>query len=286
MADIRETISADAMNPYFVDAQLMKRFSLRLAAVYGLPDEYRIKYLPPGAEDPQEKTLTLCSHNAVHKVVFSHFSSPPLEFEILTEKDTALLTVSTFVYYDKVDYFRSFMDSCFLEIKDKGINNLILDLRGNGGGDPFCSTILLSYLQKQPVRYFAEPYGKYTEFAEPLPLPKNHFSGNLYTFIDGSCGSTNGHFCALLKYHGLGKFIGTPSGSTYKCNAGKDTEFRLENTQLIVTIGRSTYAAAVQNMDKSAPLMPDVLVNETLDDFLQHRDRFLLAAFEQIEKRK
>ncbi len=284
MSDIRSTISADALNPYFVDAKLMQRFSLRLAAIYGLPDQYKLKYLPPEVEKSQEKILTPCSHDAVQKVVFSHFSSPPLQLEIMPEKDAAIMTVSTFSYYARVDYFRSFMDSCFQQIKQQGINNLILDLRGNGGGDPFCSTILLSYLQKEPVRYFAEPYGKYEEFAKPLPLPEDHFTGNLYTLIDGSCGSTNGHFCALLKYHNLGKFIGTPSGSTYKCNAGKDTEFRLQNTQMIITIGRSTYAAAVENMDKSAPIMPDVLVNETVDDFMMNRDRFMITAFEQIRK--
>jgi len=279
---LRKIISADAQNPYFINAQMMERFPLLYTSAFGLPDQYEIIYLSPGNTKSEIKTLTPTSHESVRQVVFSDFNSPPLDFEVVNEKNTAIMRVPTFIYYDKVEYFRNFMDSCFHLIKKKGISNLILDIRGNDGGDPFCSSILLSYLQKSPIPYFAEPYGKYRSLSDPLPIPKDNFNGNLYTLIDGSCGSTNGHFCALMKYHRIGKFIGTPSGATYKCNAGKDTEFRLINTQMIITIGRTTYSAAVTNMAKTA-ILPDIFVHETHDDFIYYRDVFLETAFEQIE---
>jgi len=285
ITDLRKITSADAMNPYFIDSQLTKRFSQFYASCYGLPDGYEVTYLSPGSVTAKTRELTPTDDESIRKVVFHHFSNPPLEFDILEEENTAILTVYTFAYYTEVDYFRSFMESCFSTIKTREIENLILDLRGNGGGDPFCSTILLSYLEKEPVPYFAERYEKYEAFVEAIPLAEDHFSGNLYILVDGSCGSTNGHFCALLKYHGLGTFVGTPSGATYKCNAGRNTELRLPNTQLIITIGRSTYAAAVRNMDKAAPIMPDILVHETLDDFLKGRDLFMEKALEDIRKR-
>lgn len=282
MEQLRIITSADALNPYFIDARIMSRFSMFYASIYGLPDQYEVKFLPPGLLKPEKKVLTPADHESVREIVFSHFNSPPLGFEILEEKNTAVITVNTFIYYDKVYYFQHFMDSCFHLIKERGIDNLILDVRGNSGGDPFCSSILLSYLQKNPVPYFAEPYGRYSSLANPLPLPDDHFDGNLFFLIDGSCGSTNGHFSALLKYHRIGTFIGTPSGSTYKCNAGRNTEFRLANTQMIITIGRSTYAAAVQDMVNTA-IMPDIYVHETYSDFLENRDAFLETAFTHIE---
>ncbi len=283
LEELREITSADAFNPYFIDAQMMKRFSMFYASVSGFPEEHEIRYLLPGSKAPEVKKLTPAHIDAVRGVVFSHFNSPPLKFEVLAEKNTAVMTVSTFIYYNKVDYFRNFMDSCFRLIRERAIGNLVLDLRGNGGGDPFCASILLSYLQKSPAPYFAEPYGKYAELAQPVPLPENHFCGNLYTLLDGSCGSTNGHFCALLKYHHTGIFIGTPSGSTYQCNAGKNTEFRLPNSTMIITVGRSTFSAAVHDMDKAAPILPDIEVNETCQDFLENRDPFMEKAMEQIE---
>ncbi|MBN1821262.1 MAG: hypothetical protein JW833_11120 [Prolixibacteraceae bacterium] len=281
LAQLRKTTSGDALNPYFINAQLSQRFPLFYSSCYGLPDEYIINYLPPGSTVPEVRQLIPANYDTVNDQVLFHFHNPPLGFKILEGKDAALMTIPSFIYYDRVDYFRNFMDSCFTLIHTKGINNLILDVRGNTGGDPFCSSILLSYLQTEEVPYFSEPYGRYQPLSEPLPLPENHFNGNLYTLIDGSCGSTNGHFCALLKYHHFGKFIGTPSGATYKCNAGRNTELRLSNTQMIITFGRTTYAAAVKNMDTSA-ILPDIQVEETYEDFLTGKDVFVETALKEI----
>jgi hypothetical protein len=57
---------------------------------------------------------------------------------------------------------------------------------------------------------------------------------------------------------------------------------RLKNTQMIITIGRSTYAAAVKDMVKTA-IMPDIYVKEKYDDFLENRDPFIEKAMEQID---
>jgi len=286
IADLQLITPADAMNPYFIDSQLSHRFSQFYTSMYGLPDGYEVTYIKPGTSDPTTKNLTPTDDPSVREIVFRHFSNPPLEFEILEDENSAILTVYTFAYYTRVEYFQSFMDSCFSKIKEKKIENLILDLRGNSGGDPFCPTILLSYLESEPVPYFAERYGKYSDFADPIPLAENHFTGNLYTLIDGICGSTNGHFCALLDYNNIGTFIGTPSGATYKCNAGKNTELLLPNTQMIITIGRTTYSAAVENMDKAEPIIPDILVHETADDIAVGRDVFMEAALKEIQKNK
>ena len=280
---LRQITPGDALNPYFKDAQLTHRFSMFFASLYGFPERYKIRFAPPGRKSFEDSILSPAHIDSVRAVVFSHFQSPPLEFEILEEFNCARMTISTFVYYDKVDYFRDFMDSCFHLIHDLQVNNLILDLRKNGGGDPYCAADLFSYLQPEPSVYFAESYRGYQELASPIPMPAYPFKGNLYTLIDGSCGSTNGHFCALLKHHRIGKFVGTPSGATYKCNAGRDTEFQLENTGMIVTIGRSTYAVAVQDMDKSSPIMPDIAVKENYKIFLEGRDQFIEAALLEIE---
>lgn len=44
LEQMRKIASADALNPYFIDSQIMKCFSLLFASVQGLPDQYRIKH--------------------------------------------------------------------------------------------------------------------------------------------------------------------------------------------------------------------------------------------------
>jgi len=281
LSEMRENISADALNPYFVDSQIEKRFPLVYSRRFGFPDSYTISYSVPYKNNSLTNDLVATEIETVRNSVFSNWRHPKLIFELLNE-NVAYMKVRTFIYYDRVDYFKSFMDSCFQIIKDKRTENLILDLRGNDGGDPFCSVILFSYLEHEPVPYFLEKYGKYSDLADPIPLAKNNFNGNLYTLLDGYCGSTNGHFSALLKYHKIGTFVGTPSGSTYKCNAGRDTQRRLDHTDIILNFGRNTFSAAVEGMDKTSPIMPDYPVKITYKDFWDGNDIFMETALKLI----
>jgi len=277
--------SADAFNIHFRKSQLERRFSLLYSRRYGFPEHYTVLFSSLGKVEMSEKTLDPVSVSEVKKVVFDNFHHPPLELDIREDINTAIMKIKTFIYYDRVPYFTSFLDSSFTLIKENKIQNLILDLRNNDGGDPFCSAPLFSYLQSEPLPYFAEPYGKYSDLAKSLPLPENRFEGSLYTLIDGRCFSTNAHFCALLKYHKIGKFIGTPTGANYKCNAGKNTEYILPNTGILLNIGTQTYATAVKDMDKMQPLIPDYLIVETFEDFINHRDVYLDKAYQIINKK-
>lgn len=284
--ELRTITSADALNPHFIDSQIEKRFAMFYASVFGFPDKYEIIYFLPGKKTRVTADLYPTDIGSVRNVIFANFNHPPLGLEFLEDQSTAVMTIKTFSYYDRVDYFRDFMDDAFLTIKNKGIKNLILDLRENDGGDPFCSVILYSYLERQAAPYFAEPYGKYAELADPIHVAPNHFSGRLFILLDGRCGSTNGHFSALLRYHRIGEFVGTPSGSTYKCNAGSNTEVRLDKTRLILTFGRSTFAAAVEGMDKASPIMPDHPVQVKYQDFLDGKDVFMETALDLLLKLK
>lgn len=283
IAEMRANYSADAMNIHFINSQIERRFSLIYARRFGFKEKFQIKYSPPNTKKSVCAELSAASQSSVRSVVFHNFHHPPLEMEIINTQ-TVLLTIPTFIYYDKVSYFTHFIDSCFALIKEKDIQNLILDLRGNDGGDPFCAAPLFSYLQKEPEPYFEKPYGKYAELAQPLPLPENHFTGDLYTLIDGRCFSTNGHFSALLKYHHIGKLIGSETGATYICNAGRNTEIQLDNTKILLYFGRSSFSAAVKGMDKTKPIIPDYPVKENYQDFLHKKDAFMEKALELINQ--
>ncbi|MCK4653933.1 MAG: hypothetical protein KAU01_05775 [Candidatus Cloacimonetes bacterium] len=284
--EMKANYSADALNENFILSQIQRRFSLIYARRFGFPEKFTVTYALPGRKTRATAELQPANLRAVRAVVFENFNHPELEFGIMEEKSTAIMTIQTFIYYDSVPMFKAFLDSCFKEIHEKKIANLILDLRSNDGGDPFCAAPLFSYLEHEPVPYFAESYGKYSRLADPIPLAENHFTGNLFTLIDGRCNSTNGHFCSLLKYNKIGKFIGTEGGATYKCNAGKNTQIHLKNTKIMLFFGRSTYAAAVKEMDKTRGILPDYTVEQTYRDFLDGKDTILEYTFELIKSLK
>jgi hypothetical protein len=265
--DLMTSYSSDGQIKQFRFAQIEKRFPMAYARYYGFPEKYIITYALPGRKTRETKELI----TAVRKIVFGNFNHPPPTLRIFPGKNTAVLKIPSFIFYDRVGYFSNFIDSSFIEIKNKNIKNLILDLRGNDGGDPFCAVPLFSYLESRPVRYFVEEYGRYSDFAKPVPLALNRFTGNLYTLIDKHCGSTNGHFCALLKYNGIGKLVGEEGGSTFKCNA-RTEEFTLENTKMIVNIARATFYAAVEGMDKTKGVEPDYFAEQTYKDYLDGKD--------------
>ncbi len=284
--EMKKNYSADAFNEHFILSQIERRFSLIYARRFGFPKKFSVMYALPGRKTKETKEIRSANIQAIRAVVFDNFNHPELEFEIIEEKNIAVMTIQTFIYYDRVPMFKEFLEKSFKEIEDKKIQNLILDLRGNDGGDPFCAAPLFSYLESEPVPYYVESYGKYSELAGLIPQAEHRFKGNLFTLIDGRCNSTNGHFCSLLKYHKIGEFIGTEGGATYKCNAGKDTQFNLNKTGIMLYLGRSTFAAAVENMDKTHGILPDHYIEQTYKDFLIDIDSILEYTFDLIEKRK
>ena len=202
----------------------------------------------------------------------------------LKDELTALLTIRTFAYYDDNKGFNRFIDSSFQVINERNIKHLIIDLRGNDGGDPFCSTHLLSYLQKKPVIYFREPYGRYARLNKPLPMAENPFKGSQYYLIDGMCFSTTGHITSLLNYYGLGTFIGEETGATYSCNdASHDT--KLKHTGYRLQSARGTFATAVIGFPFDQGILPEHPVRQSVDEVIRNHDAVLEYTLELINKK-
>jgi C-terminal processing protease CtpA/Prc len=180
-----------------------------------------------------------------------------------------------------VENFKSFIDSSFTVLKEKNINKLILDLRHNDGGDPFCSASLLSYLEKDSLVYFKKASRGYRELMKPVPRAENAYEGDLIVFMDSRCFSTNGHLCSLIKYHKLGTIIGKPSSGNYICTNSKRVD--LVNSGIMVYYGSRGYATAVE-MDRAKPIMPDIRIEETMESYLNGRDLYMEKAMEVFSK--
>ncbi|MEJ2105146.1 MAG: S41 family peptidase [Ignavibacteriaceae bacterium] len=261
--------SADGFNSSYRQTKVAQNFSVKHAFAYGFPENFTVEFITPINKQKLEKSISPVSKETIDKSKKKHAE---LSFKQIEGVNAGLLTINTFGYYGEVEMFHNFIDSVFHEIHKQDIKNLILDLRGNGGGDPFCASYLWSYLQPEPLPYFEDHYGKYDTLANPIPKPKYNFKGELFTLIDGNGFSTTGHFCGLLKYHKVGTFIGSELGSTYTCT-GNATYPRLKNTGIMVGTARvRRYTAAVKNMNPLKGVLPDYFIELTQNDIIAGRD--------------
>lgn len=269
---LRSLSSADGFNPSYRTAMVEKHFSGKYARFYGQPEAFLVEFRAPGSKKVEEARLKPVNLAQIDQ---AKPSQNDLSLKEVMDGQTALLTINTFAYYSEVEMFRTFLDSVFCLIDEKQIQNLVLDLRGNSGGDPFCASYLWAHLQPEPLPYFEDHYGRYDTLANPVPLAPRPYNGKLYTLIDGGCFSTTGHFVGLLKYHGVGKFVGTESGATYTCT-GNATYPGLDETGIMVGTARvMRYTAAVQNMDPRRGVMPDFPLLPKPEDLISGRDAVL-----------
>ncbi len=272
--------SADGFNSSYRQAKVSQNFSVKYAFAFGFPESFIIEYIAPNSKKILQKEIVPVSKETIDKSKSNHAE---LSFRQIEESSIGILTINTFGYYGEVQMFHNFIDSVFQEIKNMNIKNLILDLRGNSGGDPFCASYLWGYLEPEPLPYFDDHYGRYDTLANPVPKPKNNFNGELFTLIDGQGFSTTGHFCGLLKYHKTGTFIGSELGSTYTCT-GNATYPPLKNTGIMIGTARERrYTAAVKNMNPMEGVLPDYYIDITQNAIIEDKDPVMDFTLSLIE---
>ncbi|MFZ4544836.1 MAG: S41 family peptidase [Saprospiraceae bacterium] len=202
--------------------------------------------------------------------------SKDLCLEILEGK-TAVLTISSFNYYEWNNYsvFKAFLDSSMTVVKNKKIENLIIDVRYNRGGSQHPSIYLLQHLMDKSFTYYskAESEGKIdkTYGEEKFQPLENRFKGKVYFLIDGNGNSTTGHFMSLVKVHNLGTIIGEELGSNQFCTAGQ-TLFRLRHTKFVVSSANNTHVSTATKLPDAIGILPDFYVTQSIDDYLNKVD--------------
>ncbi|QIP15083.1 peptidase S41 [Spirosoma aureum] len=196
----------------------------------------------------------------------------------LTHKDsnTAVMTIERF-WADKSDPdFSSFLKDSFREIKQKGIQNLVLDLRHNEGGEESWGVLLATYFAEKPFRYYdhirvrqkkkysfpvwtSKLYMKFRWLAvkkqgdgyvftkqRGLKMQKPNrdaYHGNLYALINGTSFSVTSEFAARLhadrkSRSGGVTFVGQETGGGYKLDtSGLFAITQLPNSKIDLGIG-------------------------------------------------
>lgn len=279
-----ETISSDGLNQTYKYAK-MNRLDYGLFPGYAeFPDTYHIIYVD--RKDSLEKKIVIeaLTHEEIIEARKSQFSKNweyrPFEFKLIDSSSTAILTVRDFVGYSNKD-FQNFLTNGFEAVHQNEIQNLIIDVRNNDGGDPSHATAILSYLTDTPYIYFPPHVLGYWSLKKPIePHPLN-FKGKTFVLMDGGCFSTTGHFLSMIKYNQWATLIGEESGGSYICY-GCVENYTLPNTKLILNCARCVYRANVHGFNRERGIMPDIEVKPKIEDLIQNRDTVMEFVLEIV----
>ena len=205
-------------------------------------------------------------------------------YESKIHNNYAVLTIHVFSK-EKSKKFNAFLDDFFLKLKEQNISNLIIDIRGNFGGNADMAKALLSHLITEKLDYFncALPllfnlFG----YQKPVSPATVTFSGKTVLLTDGACFSTTGHFCALIKYHHLAILVGSKTAGTYICaDSSKDTA--LKNTRIRLHYSTRTYKVSAEGLSDQNGIEPDIDISPTIEDILNNRDVQMQRGLEALE---
>jgi len=205
-----------------------------------------------------------------------------VETHIEVDQGYAVLTVR-FFDYGPLDSLQALLDPFFRELARGNIDHLILDLRGNDGGNADASAWLLSRLLGEPFRYFSRQSSfLMRDLKEVQTIPDHSFDGQLYVLIDGGCVSTTGHFCAHLKDKSDAIFIGERTGASGVCNGGF-REYRLKNSGIRVQMPHTRFIADIDRPLPGHGIQPDEEILMTVADLLADHDPVMDKAKQLID---
>jgi C-terminal processing protease CtpA/Prc len=179
--------------------------------------------------------------------------------------------------------YHEFLESSFSQLKIEQTKNLIIDVRGNGGGNDHYGATLVSYIASSSFGYFNsievtnayDGYGDIEEIAGKRYMlshqdlakqqpNKNRFAGKVFILADGGSFSTTADFVSISKNIGAATIVGLETGGGACGNtSGNSKSITLKNTGIAMRIQMWRYSSAI---DKDIPcghgVIPDYIVTD------------------------
>ncbi|MCB0547619.1 MAG: hypothetical protein KDD19_08520 [Phaeodactylibacter sp.] len=176
--------------------------------------------------------------------------------------------------------FKKEISRIFRQINQYQINNLIIDVRDNQGGDPKNSRFLLSYLLDRPFE-LVEGYKKVNgdslvstrgpQMGYHNPK-KERFHGTVVVLINGGSFSNSAIFCSSLRKYNRASFVGEETGGSEFIIAGHTKSIELPNTKIQVEISTLQYLIKDYSNSELAGIKPDYEIKPTVNSLIQGKD--------------
>ncbi len=272
----------------------------------------RLRVRPPGSarvETFDVATIDLATRRSL--LVAEAESDDPIWTLAYPRPQTALLTMPNWALYDSSWDWRGFLDQSFAEIAARGVTKLIVDIRGNEGGND-CGDLVAARLTDTPIA--REGYARRTRYRQtPERLnqyldtwdrsfrnwgddavarddgffdlrgesdvdqiePRGpRFRGSVDVLTDAQNSSATFQFANCIKANRLGRLIGAPTGGNQRgINGGAFFFLRLPASGLEADVPLIGRFPLTPKPD--AGIEPDVAIALTREDIANGRDAAL-----------
>ena len=291
------------------------------------PYEYTVSFIPHNEKLPKKMRLEALTNDSINSIRISRYKKSNADDKLLTYRqinnNTGLLTIKSFNIYahkNNGENYNHFLDSSFAQIKTDSIENLIIDLRDNGGGRTPFGMLLYSYLTEKSFSYIDSTFvndfwdcsysdnflriprieydersyiqlnkERYLVNTYPLQycniIPDNNFTGNVFVLINGGSISCTGLFCSVARKNDRAIFIGEESGSAYGGFSADPFVILLPNTLFKVLISGMKFQVSTSG-DLSRGVIPDYQIQPSIEDILNNRDIELEYTLDLISKQE
>lgn len=315
--NFRTLYGADFNNPYSKNYYAVNRFGTYYARWYDIKDSievvsHRNRFAPIDRTVllfPEPKAA-LDTTKARYKDAFRK----NFDYKIIDSANhTGHLDITSFVGNRKIlnindVKFKKDLKRTFKTIEEDSIQNLVLDLRGNGGGNIVNVKRLLNYLLEEPYDFYdtisvsKQNFNKIFKPYLVLPYlggriyfpkksgeeyyrtqlannrnhrPKHNYQNNLIVLMDGGSYSATTFTISLLKDKNRATFVGTqPGGASWGSFAGMFYNTKLSNSKIGLRIPQMKIVHS-QKANEDFFVQPDYYVGQSFEDFLKREDTLI-----------
>lgn len=257
-------------------------------------DTFDIAYLPEGAKKPMTARLHAATFDEIVKRMPAKKSETPRQpysFSIDRENNVAVMD---FRHFENIEGMKVFADSMFRTLRNEGIDNLIIDVRRNGGGNSRVGDILLRYISPIPFTQMDRSLIRITpttqrlrgnndipaqftfydidegHYLKPLTKEEGHYDGNVYLLTSNKTFSSAGSFSWAFKETGAGTVIGEETGGMNVC-FGDILGYNLPVSGLYCTISYKRFWQFRADENDIHGTLPDIAVpaDKAMDEVMK-----------------
>lgn len=189
------------------------------------------------------------------------------------------------------EVYKEAVNSFFNEVKNNSIENVVVDLRHNMGGDStvintflnqiaveeikaFSSGIRYSKEAKAEIGYFPisgfKNFDDYYETLNDKDMLNDRYNGHLYVLTSNVTFSSANWFAVIVRDNDLGSIVGEPTGNAPN-SYGDVLEFKLPHSGFAFQLSHKIFYRPNHEIEESM-LDPDILIELSIEDVLEDRD--------------